>query len=231
MRINIPKLKKEQYKLAKKIRIKNEFEKIELVAGVDQAFVDNKVISAIVVLNKNMKLVERKYAIVETQIPYIPGFMSYRESPAIVEAYNKLENKPDILIIDAHGILHPRKIGMASHVGILLETPTIGVAKGLIIGDVKEDGKVYVDDEVRGQKIITKEHAKPLFVSPGHRVTLTKAVEIVKSCVIPPHKLPEPLHLAHRFADKVREDLVVKEKKEKETSIEDNAETKKLQDK
>ena len=212
--VDLHKLKEEQLKLAKKVITKDSFEKIETIAGCDQAFIRNQVISGIVVLDPGLKIIEKKYAVVESPIPYIPEFLSYREAPAIVKAYELLENKPDLLMVDAHGILHPRRIGMASHVGILLDIPTIGIAKGLLTGTVEGD-KVTINQEIRGIKIESREHAKPLFVSPGHKISLKTAVEIVKKCIKYPHKLPEPLHIAHRYVNKVKENL---EQKGKETS-------------
>jgi len=199
------KFKQEQLKLAKKVIKKDDFDKFELIAGVDQAFVNNKVISAIVVCDaKTLKPVEKKYAVVEATIPYIPGFLSYRESPAAVEAFNKLEKKPDIIIVDAHGLAHPRRLGMASHLGLLLDVPTIGTAKKLIVGK-SQNGKIVHNNKVIAQEVVTKEHARPLYVSIGHRISLKAAVELVKKTTILPHKLPEPLHLAHRYANKIRE--------------------------
>ena len=207
MRFNIEKSKEEQKKLARKIITKDDFDEINTVGGVDQAFVDNKIISAIVVCEYlTMKVIEKQYAVVDAQIPYIPGFLSYRESPAVVEAFNKLETKPDILMVDGNGITHPRKLGMASHVGLIIDVPTIGIARNILIGEIKED-KVYIDDKLRGRLIQTREHAKSLIVSIGHRISLKTALGVVEKSIILPHKLPEPLHLAHRYANKIRKEF------------------------
>ena len=205
--MDIRKLEEEQIKLAKKVIVKDDFEKTERIAGVDQAFADGNVISGIVVCSyKDLNLIEKKYAVVKAKFPYLSGFLSYRESPAIIEAFNQLENKPDILIVDGNGILHPRRIGMASHLGILLDIPTIGVAKRLIAGEVRE-GTVYIEKEARGYELATREHSKPLYISPGYKVSLKTSLEIVKKCIKFPHKLPEPLYLAHRYANKIKENL------------------------
>jgi deoxyribonuclease V len=208
MRFNLEEFKEEQIRLARKIITKDDFEEINLIAGVDQAFFENKIISAIAVLEyPSMKLVEEKYAVVEAQIPYIPGYLGFRESPAVLEAFTKLEHRPQLLIVDGHGICHPRKLGIASQLGLMLDIPTIGVAKKPLVGEVKDD-KVYVEDELRGRLVKTREHANPLIVSIGHRISLKTAMEIVEKSTIPPHKLPEPLHIAHRYADKVREEEI-----------------------
>ena len=206
--IDLNKLKEEQLKLAKKVVVKNSFEKLELIAGVDVAFNQNDAVSAIVVCDyRTMEVKERVFAVVKAKVPYIQGFLAYREGSAISAAYAKLENKPDIMIFDGNGILHPRRCGLASHMGILFDQASIGVAKQLLLGEVK-DNKVYVDKEVRAQLVVTKDHSKPIYVSPGHKITLKTSVEIVKNCLKFPHKLPEPLHLAHRYADEIREKVV-----------------------
>jgi deoxyribonuclease V len=209
MRIND--LKKEQIRLAKKVITKDDFSEIRLIAGCDQTFMGNKVISAIVVMTyPELEVTERKYGVADAPIHYVPGFRSYREAPAVVEAFSKLKERPDVLLCDAHGILHERRIGMASHVGILLDTPTIGVSTNLLVGDVKDD-KVYVENELRGSLLKTKEYAKPIYVSPGHKISLKTSVDIVQKCLIG-HKMPEPMHLAHRYANKLQEQLQSKEK-------------------
>lgn len=215
--MKIKDLEKEQLRLAKKILVKDDFDELNFIAGCDQAFIDNNVISAVVVLDyKTLKVVEKKYAIAKAPLQYIPGFLSYRESPAVIEAVSKLNQRPDILMVDGNGLLHPRKIGIAAHLGLLIDTPTIGVAKKLIIGEEK-NGKIIVDGETRGVALNTKLHAKPIYLSPGHRVSLKTATEVVKNCMVEKHKLPEPLHQAHKYSNKTREKLLAEySKKEKE---------------
>lgn len=203
------KLKEEQLKLAKEVITKDDFKKIELVAGVDQAFIDNKIISGIVVLKKG-KIIEKKYAIMEAKIPYMPGYLFYREGPVILEAYNLLENKPDLIMIDGNGILHQRRIGLASHVGLLLNKPTIGIAKKLLLGKEKRN-EIEVDNEVRAIKVVSKEFAKPIYISPGHKISVRTAFKITKEFLDGTHKLPKPLKLAHKYVNKIKEKL----KKEK----------------
>lgn len=206
--IDFDALKKEQLKLAEKVSIINSVKNIRTVAGADQAYVENKVISAIAVCDyKSMKLIENKNAVVEAKVPYKSGFLFYKDGPAIIEAFNKLENKPDVLIVEANGILHPRRIGMASHIGILLDIATIGVTKRLMLGQMIEN-TIYVDKEARGYELVTREHANPIYVSPGHKISLKTSLEVIKKCIRLPHKLPEPLHLARKYGNKIREELV-----------------------
>lgn len=201
------KLKREQSELAKKIILKDSFEKLETIGGVDQVSVDNKIISCIVVCNyKTMKILEKAKAVVESKMKYMPGFRAYRELPAITEAYNKLKSKPDVLIVGGHGITHPQGLGMASHAGLVLDQPAIGIANKLIVGEISGD-KIVVGGKAKGALVSTKEKAKPVIVSPGHMISLKTSVEIVKNCLKEPHKMPEPLHLAHRLANKVKKEL------------------------
>lgn len=207
--LNAAKLKEEQLKLAKEVVLKGEVSKFKLIGGCDQAFVNDVVISGVVVLDKELKTAEKTYSVIKAQIPYVPGFLFYREGPAIIDAFNKLEKKPDVLLVDGNGILHPRRLGMASHLGVVLDIPTIGVTKRLMCGDVKE-GKVYVDKEIRGIELRTREHSNPLYVSPGHKISFGKSIEVVKNSLKQPHKLPEPLHLAHRYVNEVRKEMIEK---------------------
>lgn len=194
-------LKQEQLRLSQKIILKDNFKKIQTYGGIDQVYQDHEVISCIVVCDKNMKIIEKQTAKARAPIPYIPGLLAYREMPAAIEAYNKLENKPDVLIVDGHGIDHPRRLGLASHLGLTLNQPTVGITKSLVKGRV-ENGKIFIGKEMVGFEFISKEHAKPLYVSPGHLVSLGTALKVITETIKPPHKLPEPLHLAHKFAKK-----------------------------
>lgn len=203
MMIDFDKIKKEQLKLAKKVILSDSVKNIKTIAGADQSYANNKVISAIAVCDyKSLKVIEEKYAIVDAKIPYKSGFLFYRDGPVVIEAFNKLEHKPDVLILKGNGILHPRRIGMASQVGILLDTATIGVAKRLMLGKVMEK-TIYVEKEACGYELITREHARPIYISPGHKVSLKKSFEVIKNCLRLPHKLPEPLYLAHKYGKKV----------------------------
>lgn len=200
----LEKLRKEQLKLAKLVIIEDKFSNIDTVGGCDQAFFDNKIISAIVICDyKTMNVLEKQYSVVKARVPYIPGYLSYREGPAIIKTYKKLKKRPDILLFDSNGILHKLRIGMASHVGVLLDQVTTGVAKHLLCGKVKGK-RIFVNDEMRGFILKTKKSYRPLYVSPGHKVSLKTSLKIVKHC-LRNHKLPEPLRFAHLYANEVKE--------------------------
>lgn len=205
MHMDINKLKEEQIRLSKKIILKDEFGKIEKVAGCDIAQKGDELVAAIVVCDyKTLQVLEKKYAITSAKMPYIPEFLGFRECPALIECYGKLTIEPDILIFDGNGILHPRRFGAASQLGLSIDKPTIGVAKSLLCGESKND-EIFLDCKKVGFELKTKEFSKPIYISPGHKITLKTAVEIVKNLMKPPHKLPEPLHLAHRYAEEMKE--------------------------
>jgi deoxyribonuclease V len=205
--VDFDKLKEEQIKLAKKVIVNDKTRKISIVAGADQSYVKGRIISSIAVCDyKSLDLIEIKYAVAEEEIPYRSGFLFYRDGRAVIEAFNKLENKPDVLILACNGILHPRRIGMASQIGILLDVATIGISKKLMLGDVK-GSTIYVDKEARGYELQTREHANPVYVSPGYNVSLKTSLEIVKRCLREPHKMPIPLHIAHKNSVKLKKKL------------------------
>ncbi|WP_225333760.1 endonuclease V [Halomicrobium urmianum] len=197
-----------------------------LVAGVDQAFVDDYAVSAIVVSQGN-EVVERVHAAVETEIPYVPGLLSFREGGAILAAFDELERDPDLALVDGSGRIHFREAGLATHVGVMLDLPAVGVAKSLLCGTPRAslDRKLPVgarvgieaDDGVEtadpgtliGYAVQTRQyesgnrHVNPLYVSPGHRVGAETAADLVEGCTAG-YKLPEPTRLADSYADEVK---------------------------
>jgi len=204
--MDLSKLDREQLRLAKKVVLRNDFEDIKTIAGCDITYTNNKIVCAIVVMDyPSLKIREAITTDGTARFPYIPGLVAYREAPFIIESYHKLELDPDLILIDGNGILHPRRFGLASAIGLSLDKPTIGVAKNLMIGDEIE-GTVFDKEEKIGAVIETKQKAKPIYVSPGHKVTFSKSVEIVRKCQ-KEHKLPEPLHQAHKAANKIRRQL------------------------
>src|SRR3989344_1959614 len=200
--IDVHKLKEEQLKLSEKIVLQDSFKQFDTLAGIDQSYSKNDVISSIVVCDaKTMEVIEKQTATVPSSIPYIPGLLAYRELPAMIEAFSKLKTQPDIIFVDGAGILHPRRCGLASHFSLVISRPTIGIAQSILIGNI-EQGKVYVEKELRGYEMKTREHAKPIYISPGHMISSGTALKIARESVRYPHKLPEPLHIAHKEARK-----------------------------
>jgi len=196
-------LRREQQRLAPKIILRDGFEQIKTIAGIDTQVVDkNKLLACVVVCEyPSLKVLETKTYLLHDPLPYKPGFSAYREMPAMIEAFNKLENEPDVLLVKGEGILHPRRIGLASHLGLNLNQATVGITQNLTLGKV-EQGKIIFDNEICGFEITTREHANLVYVSPGHLITLGSTLDLVTKTIRYPHKLPEPLHLAHKFMRK-----------------------------
>ncbi|MBI3037182.1 endonuclease V [Candidatus Woesearchaeota archaeon] len=211
--MNIEKLKEEQLATAHKVVTTDELGEVRTIGGCDCAYVNNTVIAAVVVCDDKLGVIEKQTAAVENDFPYMPGLLYYREGRAIKEAFSKLKNKPDVLLVDGNGVLHPLRCGLASHIGVELGQPTIGVAKTRLLGEEDEAGNIKVGKDIIGAEFKAKEHAKPIYVSVGHKVSLETAMEVVQKTTKQPHKLPEPLHLAHRLADKARKELEKNAKK------------------
>jgi deoxyribonuclease V len=203
---SIEKAHKTQLRLSKQIVFEDRLpEKINYVAGVDVAYVKELSIGAVTVLNyATLKPVESQTAICKTRFPYIPTLLSFREIPPSVLCIKKLHAQPDVFLVDGHGLAHPYRCGFASHLGLVLGKPTIGVAKNRLVGEVKDfqDKEVIHlkhDGEIVGAAVKTKHGCKPVYVSVGHMVSLKTAIKIVKHCVI--HgRIPEPILKAHEIA-------------------------------
>ena len=205
--MNIEKLKEEQLATARKVVTTDELGEVRTIGGCDCAYVNNTVIAAVVVCDDKLKIIEKQVAVVENDFPYMPGLLYYREGKAMKEAFAKLKNKLDVLLVDGNGVLHPLRCGLASHLGVELDQPTIGVAKTRLLGEEDEAGNIKVGKEIIGAEFKAKEYAKPIYVSVGHKISLERAVDLVQKTTRQPHKLPEPLHLAHRLADKMRKEM------------------------
>ena len=195
-------LKKEQLKLAAKIVLKDDSSRIKTIGGVDCIAHGNELIAAVVVCEfPSLKVLETKTYVLADPFRYVPGFQAYREMPAMIEAYNQLEQEPDILLVSGQGIAHPRKMGIASHLGLNLNRATIGVADSLPVGSI-ENGKILFNNEIVGFEITTRNHSNPIYVSPGHLVSLGSVLHIIPQTIVYPHKMPEPLHIAHKVGRK-----------------------------
>jgi len=201
--------KKEQLEMSKKVVIDKLNKKPEIIAGINKAFVSDKIVVGVFACDKNFKEIDSAFSVKKLEFPYVAGYLGYREGPAMLEAFSLLKDKPDLLIVEGNGVLHPRKFGLACYVGLAADIPTIGVAKSLLVGDVKK-GDVFLNDEIIGKEVLSKKRSKPLYVSVGNKITLKEAVKIIKESIIPPHKLPEPLHLANRLAKKTADKFKMK---------------------
>lgn len=185
-----------------------DFSLADRFAGCDTIMIGNKIMAAIVVLDKDMQISEQQYVARRPDFPYISGFRAYRELPALLECYNKLQEQPDVIFLEGHGIAHPRNCGIATHLGISIQKPTIGIAKGLLSGELI-NGSIVIKGRKVGNELHTKEGSKPIYVSPGNMISLKTAVELTKKFIIKPHKLPEPLVQARKFANRIRDEIEV----------------------
>jgi deoxyribonuclease V len=180
-------------------------EKLGLVAGVDAAYVKAMSIGAVAVLDyESMRLVEARTAYCKTHFPYIPTLFSFREVPPAVLSIKKLRTQPDVFLVDAHGFAHPYRCGFASHLGLVIGKPTVGVAKSKLFGEVEKGGEGDVlflkhEGEVVGAVVTTKRGCRPVYVSVGHMISLETAVKIVRHCTRH-HRIPEPVSKAHEIA-------------------------------
>jgi len=207
--IDIGRLEREQEKLSKELNIEDsiDFSHVELVAGIDSSFFENKIISGIVLTNVNdFELLENDFSKDKMRFPYIAEFRSYRELPTMVDAFDKLSERPDLVFVKGHGISHPRMMGLASHFSISTGIPTIGIAESLIAGEVKGEN-VLIGGKIVGKVFHSKKGSKPFYVSPGNLISIDTALELTKKFIKNPHKLPEPLYMAQRYAKKVRKEI------------------------
>lgn len=189
---------------------------IRRVAGVDVGYPGGERARAAVVEMDFPEMRIRARAVIETPVsfPYIPGLLSFREAPAILAALEQLlgvpdgepRGLPDVLIVDGHGLAHPRRFGIACHIGILLDIPTIGCAKSMLIGEAGELGEeagciaeLVCEGEIVGAAVRTRRNVKPVYVSVGHRIDLESAISLVLTCC-QSRRLPEPIRQAHILA-------------------------------
>ncbi len=211
--LDLEELKKIQKRLAEKICLVPLLKFPERIGGADVAYDLKRKLSygVIVVLKiKNFKKVAESVAISHTNFPYIPGFLSFREVPVLKEAFRKLSIKPEVLLVDGQGILHPRRLGLASHLGLELGIPTIGVAKKPLLGEfempINKSGAylpIMVEGEVRGFILRSRKSVKPIYISPGHLINLEWTLKIVLNC-LKGFRLPEPIRQAHLLSNKAK---------------------------
>lgn len=194
-----------QRRLASRVRSVAPRRPLRLVAGVDAAFSADgaRCIAAVVLWDSGAeRVVEQRTAVRAVRFPYVPGLLSFREAPAVIAALRKLQVTPDVILCDAHGLAHPRRFGLACHVGLLTGRPTVGCAKSVLVGSFgalasrrgSRAGLVH-EGQVVGVALRTRDGVKPVFVSVGHRIDLASAVRVVLACA-GRYRLPEPTRLA-----------------------------------
>ncbi len=200
-----------QRELADRVLERGDTRTVHYVAGVDVGFEGEQnrtARAAVVVLNfPGLEPVDVAVARMPVTFPYIPGLLSFREIPVILHAFEHLKIEPDLIIADGHGRAHPRRMGFASHLGLILDRPTIGCAKSILVGKAAEPEQVkgawtplMHHDQVIGAAVRTRVKTRPVYVSIGHRVSLEQAIEWVLKCCTR-YRLPETTRYAHRAAD------------------------------
>ena len=191
----------------------SRLKKLEKIAAVDASYSKNErtIFAVAVVLSyPGLDILEKKAAALKTSFPYIPGLLVFREGPALVRVLEQVETEPDLIMFDGQGIAHPRGIGIATHLGILFEKPSIGVAKTRLVGRYTEPASdpgsySFLEDKNRvvGAVLRTRSQVKPVLVSTGFGIDLEEALAIVGNC-LKGYRLPEPIRLAHLFSNRAR---------------------------
>jgi deoxyribonuclease V len=203
-RFSISKAHETQLRLSQKIINEDRLpQKINYIAGVDVAYAGELAIGAVAVLDyESLELLESQTATCRVKFPYIPTLLSFREIPPTVACIKKLKLQPDVLLADGQGIAHPYGCGFASHLGLAIGKPTIGVAKSRLIGkptEIAGEDFLVQKGQIISAVVTTKEGAKPVYVSVGHLISLGTAVKIVKHCARN-SRIPEPILKAHKIA-------------------------------
>jgi deoxyribonuclease V len=204
---NILKARETQERLRSKVRIVPYRGTPRFIAGVDAAFTEDRIAAAACLYSfPDLACLERTANIQELRFPYVPGYLSFREGPAIIAAVRKLAQMPDIILVDGQGIAHPRRFGIACHIGVLLDIPTIGCAKTRLVGDYREPGvrkgswsDLNYEGDIVGAVLRTRHSVRSLFVSPGHGIDKEGSISFVLACV-GSYRIPEPIRCADAYS-------------------------------
>ncbi len=205
--IDVEKLEKEQIKLAKQLEIKDkiDFSLADKFGAFFTSFVKNKILSCVIVCDKNFEVVDRTYSFEKVHFPYLAGFRAYRELPAMMLAFNKLNEKPDVVFVPGQGIIHPR-LGLASHFSLSADVPSIGVSNAVFGCEEKKD-EIIKNKKKVGRKLITRPGSRALYISPGNQISINTSYDLCKDFIKLPHKMPEPMHLARKYGREVEKEL------------------------
>jgi deoxyribonuclease V len=207
--LSVTEAKALQPQLAERVVAKATFDPaaLQTVAGVDVSFRGGMARAAVVVLGfPDLEPVDYALAEAPAVFPYVPGLLTFREGPSVLNALEKLTTWPDLIIFDGHGIAHPRRIGLAAHLGVLLDHPSIGCAKSRLVGSHDEPGDAVGDwvplcdhGEIIGAVLRSRTQVKPIYISVGHRIDLSTAIDLVLQCTRG-YRLPETTRYAHKVA-------------------------------
>jgi deoxyribonuclease V len=202
-----------QRELAERVIVDRPLAPYETIGGADVSYNKHSptLYAAVVVLRADtLEVIDRAGVVAEAKFPYVPGFLSFREAPPVIEAFEQLSVRPEVLMCDGQGIAHPRRLGLASHLGLWLEVPTIGCAKSHLFGEHEEPGPTRGQwspmtdgDETIGAVLRTRDRVKPLFVSPGHLCNLEGAIAAVLASTRG-YRLPTTTRMAHQYVNELR---------------------------
>ena len=205
----VPEARRIQRELRSRVVARDRLGRVRLVAGLDASYdrsTGTTRAAAAVLGFPGLEPVAHRVVRRKTRFPYVPGYLSFRETPALLAALAALRRAPDLILCDAHGLAHPRRFGLACHVGVLLDVPSIGVAKSRLVGthapvpDARGAWRPLKDgSETLGAVLRTRTGVRPVYVSVGHRVGLETAIDLVLRCT-PRFRIPEPIRRAHRLA-------------------------------
>lgn len=206
-----------QKDLKSNVSLKRSFSKIDKIAGANVSYYQNRMIAGVIIFEfPNLKIIERQSFVSSINFPYIPGLLTFREGPSLLEAFKKIKITPDVILFDGQGIAHPRRMGIATHLGLFLDRPTIGCAKSRLsgkhtsVGEEKGDYALLKEgEEILGAVLRTRRKVKPIFVSPGHKIDLSNSIEIILKCIVK-YRLPVPVREVHIFVNQIRNNLALK---------------------
>lgn len=214
-RPDLEELRRLQETLAQSVRLEPLRRQPETAAGVDAAYAGEEIVAVAVLFDlATLTPVERSFVVAHPALPYIPGFLSFREGPHLAEAVRRLSRRPDLIIVDGQGIAHPKRFGLACRIGVELGVPAIGCAKSRLVGEYVEPAAergsrtpLLDREEAVGAVLRTRSSVKPVFVSPGHLITIDEAVAMVLRTTAG-FRLPEPQREADRFAAEIKRRLL-----------------------
>lgn len=210
-----------QKTLREKIVLSDRMDSIRFIAAADISYskASNRSYGGVAVFTyPDMELIEEQSSYGDTGFPYVPGLLSFREGPVALDAFRKIKQTPDLILFDGQGIAHPRRFGLASHLGLILNKPSVGCAKSRLYGQCVEPGKLkgastpLLDDEggIIGAVLRTRDRVNPVFVSQGHRVSLETALDIVLTCCVK-YRIPQPIRHVHNFVNSLRKEIETSE--------------------
>jgi deoxyribonuclease V len=202
-----------QQEMQKKLQIKPLDKEIRIIGGADISFnkYSETVYAGIVLFSyPELKIIGNATAISTTTFPYISGLLAFREVPALLKAWDKLTVKPDLMVLDGQGIAHERRLGIATHFGLLTNVPSIGSAKSRLTGKYQEpanelfaENPMYHQNEYIGVALRSKKNCNPIYISPGHNINIQQSVDVIKKC-IRGYRIPEPTRQAHLLVNQIR---------------------------